>query len=147
METQLLSIGEVAAQSGFRPSALRYYEDEGLISSAARIGGRRHFDPAVLHRLAVIALCQESGFSVAEMKDFLSEPTSAAARRRWRSLAEQKVTELDQQIEKTKAARRLLEESLRCGCAQVEGCEMVASAGARRAAHRGNGSRRAARLG
>jgi DNA-binding transcriptional MerR regulator len=62
-----LDIGEVAQRSGLPPSTLRYYEEKGLIASHGRRGLRRLFDPAVLGRLALIALGQRAGFSLDEI--------------------------------------------------------------------------------
>lgn len=64
---KLLDIGEVADRSGVPPSALRYYERLGLISSVARHGLRRQFEPAVLLQLSVIALGRTAGFSLTEI--------------------------------------------------------------------------------
>ena len=66
-----LSIGDVAAASGLRPSALRYYEEAGLISPPGRRGGRRIYRPDVLSRLALVALAQEVGFTVREIATLL----------------------------------------------------------------------------
>lgn len=63
----LLDIGEVAARSGMQPSALRFYEEKGLILSSGRRGLRRLFPSSVLDRLAVIALGREAGFSLDEI--------------------------------------------------------------------------------
>jgi DNA-binding transcriptional MerR regulator len=62
-----LDIAEVAQQSGVSASALRYYEEKGLIVSVGRRGLRRLFDPEVLQRLALIALGQKAGFSLEEI--------------------------------------------------------------------------------
>jgi DNA-binding transcriptional MerR regulator len=62
-----LDISEVARKSGVPPSALRYYEEKGLIVSIGRRGLRRLFDPSVLERLALIALGRASGFSLDEI--------------------------------------------------------------------------------
>lgn len=64
---QTLDIGEVARRSGVSASALRYYEEKGLIASVGRSGLRRLFDAGVLERLALIALGQSAGFSLAEI--------------------------------------------------------------------------------
>lgn len=64
---QFLDIGEVAAQSGLRPSALRYYEDAGLIASAGRQGLRRQFPANVLLQLKLIAMGKAAGFSLEEI--------------------------------------------------------------------------------
>ena len=64
---QLLDIREVADRSGVPPSALRYYEEIGLIASAARHGLRRQFGPETLLQLALIALGRAAGFTLAEI--------------------------------------------------------------------------------
>jgi MerR family transcriptional regulator, redox-sensitive transcriptional activator SoxR len=127
----LLTIGEVARRSGLRPSALRYYEQVGLLRPAARVGGQRRYHPSVVAQLAVMALCQQTGFTLAELAELFQDPDSG--RDRWRALAERKLVELDEQISKVTTAKRLLEHAMRCGCRQLEGCELVAAAGARQA--------------
>lgn len=69
----LLDIGAVARASGFPASALRYYEEKGLIQSVGRQGLRRMFPPSVLDRLAFITLGQNAGFSLDEMVSILKE--------------------------------------------------------------------------
>lgn len=62
-----MDIAEVVARSGVAASALRYYEERGLIESVGRRGLRRQFDPEVLERLALISLGQAAGFSLDEI--------------------------------------------------------------------------------
>ncbi len=119
----MLSISEVAEQTGLRPSALRYYEEVGLISPAGRVSGRRHYDVSVLDRLGVVACAQEAGFTIAEVRELLAGDDDPPAR--WRALAERKLHEVDAIIEKAQATRRLLEESLRCNCIALEQCASV----------------------
>ena len=119
----MLSIGEVARRTGLRASALRYYEEAGLISPAARVGGRRHYEPSVLDRLGVIACAQEAGFTIAEVRELLAgegEPPE-----RWRALAERKLREVDGIIERALAMRRMLEECIRCDCVALDQCAKV----------------------
>jgi len=124
-----LDIGEVSATSGLRPSALRYYEEEGLIGSVGRESGRRQYEPSVLRRLEVIALCQEVGCTVAEIKGLLND---RAPLRRWRRLAEQKLVEVDGYIERAQATKALLEQVLACGCADPAGCGITHEVAMRR---------------
>lgn len=116
----MLSISEVAARTGLRPSALRYYEEAGLVTPAARVSGRRHYDDGVLDRLRVIACAQEAGFTIAEIGELLSGEDEPPAR--WRALAERKLLEVDALIHKAQAARRLLAASLRCNCVTLDQC-------------------------
>jgi MerR family transcriptional regulator, redox-sensitive transcriptional activator SoxR len=130
----VLSIGEVAAAAGVRPSALRYYEEVGLIAPRERRGGRRYYDPDVLSRLAFIALCQDAGFTIAEIATLLEGRLDA--RRRWRRLAEAKLDDIGRQMDQLREMRRLLEAALACGCGSVETCDLVdAAAHRRRALH------------
>ncbi|MDP8936798.1 MAG: MerR family transcriptional regulator [Actinomycetota bacterium] len=122
----MLSIGEVAERTGLRASALRYYEEAGLIEPAGRVSGRRHYDPAVLDRLQVIACAQDAGFTIAEVRELLGGTDEPPAR--WRALAERKLVEVDAVIQKAEATRRLLEESLRCNCVALEDCATVLGA-------------------
>lgn len=64
---KLLDIGEVAEATGLRVSALRYYEEKGLIEALGRKGLRRQYGPEVLQQLALIALGRQAGFSLDEI--------------------------------------------------------------------------------
>ena len=131
MTTQeLLSITEVGEATGLQSSALRYYEKAGLIRPEARLGGRRHYDRSVLHRLAVIGLLQEAGFTIGEIAQILEHRGRG---KRWRSLAEGKLQEIDAHLARVTAARELLHAALSCGCSGLESCEMVTG---RRGQHR-----------
>jgi MerR family redox-sensitive transcriptional activator SoxR len=127
----MMSISEVAAATGVRPSALRYYEDAGLISASARIGGRRHYDPAVVGRLGVIALCQDTGFTIAEIRAFLHGHAVDGAR--WHAFGAAKLAELDERIAQAGQMKRLLGQAMACDCDGPDGCGLVADAQRRRA--------------
>lgn len=64
---KLLDIGEVAEATGLRVSALRYYEEKGLIEALGRKGLRRQYGPEVLQQLALVALGRQAGFSLDEI--------------------------------------------------------------------------------
>jgi len=120
-----LDIGVIARQAGVRPSAIRYYERVGLLEPPPRVGGRRQYDPRVLHRLAVIGVAQQAGFTIAEIKTLLhgfAAETPAAAR--WRALAERKLPEVDALIARAHEMKRLIKESLQCGCLSLEECAL-----------------------
>lgn len=123
-----IGISEVAGATGLQSSALRYYEKAGLIAPAGRAGGRRQYDPSVLRRLAAVALLQEAGFTIAEVRDVL-----AAGNDSWRTLAQQKLAELDAHMARVVAARELLVSAIECDCSGLDTCELIA---ARRGRHR-----------
>lgn len=121
-----LSIGEVARRTGLRTSALRYYEDAGIIPPPRRVNGQRRYDAEVLTRIAVIRMAQEAGFTIEEVKTLISGfPSGTPASARWQSLAHQKLAEVDALIARAQAMRRVLEESLACGCLSLETCAAV----------------------
>jgi MerR family transcriptional regulator, redox-sensitive transcriptional activator SoxR len=133
---ELLTISAVAARSGHRPSALRYYEEIGLLKPALRLSRQRRYDPDAIHQLALIALYQDVGFTLEEIRALL--PHRGSVRQRWEALAYAKLKELDGIIQKTQAARRLLHETIRCHCTRLDGCTLVIAAGERRRVHRGS---------
>ncbi len=119
----MYSIGEVAKRAGLATSAIRYYESEGLIPRAARVGGRRVYDETIFERLGVIDLAKRSGFSVAEIKRLLrgiSRDTAPGPR--WRSLASAKLEELETRIEEAERMRDLLRVVMRCECPSFSDC-------------------------
>src|SRR5919199_6337832 len=69
---ELLTIGQVSARSGVAPSALRYYEDQGLIASTRTSGGARRYPRTVLRRLAFVRAAQNVGLSLAEIREALA---------------------------------------------------------------------------
>ena len=127
-EQDLIGISDVAHATGLQSSALRYYEKVGLIAPAGRAGGRRQYDPSVLHRLAAIALLQDAGFTLAEVRQALG-----AGSDNWRTLARQKLGELDAHMARVASAKELLVSALRCDCSELDTCELVST---RRVRHR-----------
>jgi DNA-binding transcriptional MerR regulator/plastocyanin len=119
----MLTIGAVASQARLRPSALRYYEQEGLVPPAQRRSGRRVYDPAVLDRLAVIEVAKRAGFTLHEIRVLLQGfgrrgPASA----RWRKLAAVKHAELEAQIAQAERMQQLLAMLTRCECPTLADC-------------------------
>jgi MerR family redox-sensitive transcriptional activator SoxR len=124
---ELLTIGEVAARAEVRTSALRYYEETGLLLPVTRVGGQRRYEPSALERLAVIRFCQELGFSLAEVGTLLTPPRGATQKERWRTLVDSKVTELDKVLAKTRAMKKVLLASRDCDCVDIEQCAALCS--------------------
>ena len=101
-------------------SALRYYEDAGLLPRADRKGARRE---AILQRLALIHLAKEAGFTVAEIRRLLSGfARKTPPGQRWRTLAEMKLEELDRRIEEAQRMKAVLQTVTRCHCPTLDDC-------------------------
>lgn len=106
-----LDIAEVALRSGVPASALRYYEERGLISSIGRRGLRRLFDPGVLERLALIAVGRAAGFSLEDLARMFGAGAQPAIDREMLSA---KADELDATIRKLGALRDGLRHAAAC---------------------------------
>ncbi len=124
-----MTMGEVAARTGLRASALRYYEKAGLLAAPARASGRRVFPPEVLHQLLIICFAKDAGFTLAEIRLLLHGfPQTTAASARWNKLARRKITELEHTIANARAMRRMLQSVMRCRCRKLEECAQVLAA-------------------
>jgi DNA-binding transcriptional MerR regulator len=106
-----MDIGEVSRTAGVSPSALRYYEERGLIESVGRIGLRRQFDPSVLQRLGVIALMRNAGFSLGEIAGMFAPDGEPRIDRVQLSA---KADELDDRIRELSAVRDGLRHAAAC---------------------------------
>jgi DNA-binding transcriptional MerR regulator len=106
-----LDIAEVARRSGVAASTLRFYEEKGLIASSGRRGLRRLFAPAVLERLALIALGRASGFSLDEIARMFAPDGQVRIDRR---MLTAKAEELDRTIGKLSAMRESLRHAAAC---------------------------------
>lgn len=123
-----LSIGEVARRAGIGASAIRYYEEVGLLSEPARVGGKRRYDEGVLRCLANIKGARRAGFTIEEMRAlFYGFPAEVSAQERWRTLAHRKLEEVDESILELRKARSLLEAALRRECGSLEECASLLS--------------------
>lgn len=107
-----MTIGELARRTGVSPSALRHYEELGLMPPARRASGQRRYDASAVERVGMILLLRDVGFSLGEMKK-LTAPRSQSPGA-WRELTRTKLTELDQRIARAQAARVALLHGLRC---------------------------------
>jgi DNA-binding transcriptional MerR regulator len=106
-----MDIGEVSRNTGVPPSALRYYEQRGLIESVGRHGLRRQFDPSVVQRLALIALWRRSGFSLDEIAGMFGTDGEPRIEREALSA---KADELDERIRELTALRDGLRHAAAC---------------------------------
>ncbi len=108
---KFLDIGEVAAASGVAPSALRYYEEVGLIASVSRHGLRRQFPPEVLLQLKLIAMGRSAGFSLDEIGGMFGRNGMPELPR---DVLHQKADDLDRQIQELSALRDTLRHVADC---------------------------------
>ena len=116
-----MTIGQVSTESGFAASAIRYYEQAGVLPRPIRTGGRRRYDPSILERLAVLERAKACGFSLAETRHlFYGFREGAPPSERWQTLARRKIGELDELERKIAAIKELLQRP--CACRDLAEC-------------------------
>jgi MerR family redox-sensitive transcriptional activator SoxR len=133
----LLSVSDVAARSGFAPSALRFYERSGLIAASRTAGNQRRFERSVLRRLAFIRAARNVGLTLDEVQQALSTLPGGRTptREDWARLSREWRGRLDDEIAGLVAMRDGLVSCIGCGCLSLKRCaisnpgDMVAVAG------------------
>ena len=121
-----LTIGAVAERAGLAVSAIRFYEDKGLVTSTRTAGGQRRFRRDVLRRLAFIQAAQRVGLSLEEIGEALATlPTDAGpSAQDWKRLSSSWRPVLDERIRLLEALRDQLEECIGCGCLSLDRCRL-----------------------
>ncbi len=124
--SESLTIGEVAARSGVATSALRFYEEEGLISSERTGGNQRRYPRAVLRRVAVIRAAQRIGVSLREIRTALDRLPSGRTpnKAEWAKLSRRWRDQLEERIEALERLKESLTGCIGCGCLSLRSCSL-----------------------
>jgi MerR family redox-sensitive transcriptional activator SoxR len=121
-------IGELETKAGVPASTIRYWERIGVLPKAARVSGQRRYGIEAVHYLAVLRLAKACGFRLEEMRRLLQGfHSSVPASRRWQELAQQKQIELNEQIARLVAMRKVVDRVLQCQCADLSACGRIAA--------------------
>ena len=138
---ELLTIGEVARRSGVASSALRFYEQRGLIASERAGSGHRRYRRSVLRRIAFVVFAQRVGLTLEEIGGELAKlpPDRAPTRRDWARLSNGWSSRIDQRIAELERLKAGLTECIGCGCLSLDRCQLANPGD--RAANRGPGPR------
>lgn len=136
-----LTIGEVAQRSGVATSALRFYEERGLIESDRTGAGHRRYPRPILRRIAFIVFAQRIGLSLEEIRAELSKLPAhrAPTRRDWAKLSATWSGRIDERIAELERLKAGLTECIGCGCLSLDRCKLANPGD--RAASRGAGAR------
>jgi MerR family redox-sensitive transcriptional activator SoxR len=125
---QLLTISETARRSGVAASALRYYEERGLITAAERDGAGHHrrYPRPVLRRIAFIVFAQRVGLSLEEIAAELAKlpPHGVPTRRDWSRLSAAWSGRIDERIAELERLKAGLTECIGCGCLSLDRCKL-----------------------
>jgi MerR family redox-sensitive transcriptional activator SoxR len=118
-----MKIGELSRRTGLNASAIRYYERMGLLVPPYRTGGQRRYPAEATFRVLLIRFAGDMGFTLAEVKIFLSGlRDDAPVGPRWTKLAHRKIKEAERTIERSLRLKSLFEHLLRCRCASLQVC-------------------------
>jgi MerR family transcriptional regulator, redox-sensitive transcriptional activator SoxR len=123
----LMSIGAVSERTGVAPSALRYYEKEGLLRSIRTDSGHRRYPQETLRRISFIRLAQQVGLSLGEIRSALASlpDERTPTPRDWERLAASWRPRLDEQIELLERMRDRLTACIGCGCLSLKVCGLM----------------------
>lgn len=123
----LLTIGEVARRSGVASSALRFYEELGLISATRADSGHRRYRRAVLRRIAFIVFAQRVGLSLDEIGAELAKLPNdrAPTRRDWERLSSGWTSRIEDKIAELARLKRGLSDCIGCGCLSLDRCRLA----------------------
>lgn len=123
---QHLTIGQVADRSGVPHTALRFYEDRGLIASERTSGNQRRYPRTILRRIAFIRSAQRVGLSLEEISEALSTlPTDhAPTKADWTRLSKKWHGELNARIDALQRLRDSLTGCIGCGCLSLRSCSL-----------------------
>ena len=127
MDHEPLAIGAVSERTGVAPSALRFYESEGLIHATRTASGQRRYHRDVLRRIAFIRVAQHMGLSLEEIRGSLASlPDERTPNQQdWERLAASWAPRLDAEIAMLERLRERLLGCIGCGCLSMRACRLV----------------------
>ena len=122
----LLTIGEVSGRSGVASSALRFYEERGLMTSDRSGSGHRRYPRPVLRRIAFIVFAQRIGLTLSEIGAELARlpPEQVPTRRDWSRLSSKWTSRIEERIAELERLKLGLTECIGCGCLSLDRCRL-----------------------
>jgi MerR family redox-sensitive transcriptional activator SoxR len=127
ISSNLLTIGQVAAEAGVRTSSIRYYESVGVLPEPERASGQRRYSRDVLDRLRFIDVAQRAGFSLEEVREILEASEQEQASGQLQALARAKLPDVEALIAQGQAMRAWLLAASDCTCPTVDACALFES--------------------
>jgi MerR family redox-sensitive transcriptional activator SoxR len=122
----MLTIGQVTDRTGLAVSAIRYYEDIGLVAPGRNAGGQRRFAPAAIRRLSFVMIAQDFGFTLPRIRAELDRLPSdrAPTRRDWTRISAMFRDDLNARIAAMERLRDTLDGCIGCGCLSLRACRL-----------------------
>lgn len=121
-----LTIGDLARRTGLSVSAIRFYEEKGLVHPVRSAGNQRRYLRADIRRLSFVMIAQKLGFTVAEICDELADlpKDRAPNQEEWRVSSTRFMAEIERRIASLERLRGRLEGCIGCGCLSLEKCAL-----------------------
>lgn len=121
-----LSIGQLSGRTGLSVSAIRFYEEKGLIAPERNAGGQRRFRRSDIRRLSFVMVAQQFGFSIRQIKERLHAlPDGRTPNKKdWTRIGASFRDDLDARIETLSRLRDLLDGCIGCGCLSLQSCKL-----------------------
>lgn len=124
--TRGLSIGQISARTGLAVSAIRFYEEKGLVTPGRNAGAQRRYHRADIRRLSFVMISQKLGFTLAEIRDLFAAlpdnrtPTKAD----WTRIGKVFARKIDARIDGLTSLRDRLDGCIGCGCLSLKSCAL-----------------------
>ena len=121
-----LSIGEIALRTGLSVSAIRFYEEKGLITPERNAGGQRRFLRSDIRRLSFVLIAQQFGFTIHQIRQQLNKLPQGRTptKRDWAVISKHFRKELDRKLATLEKLRDNLDGCIGCGCLSLEKCKL-----------------------
>jgi MerR family redox-sensitive transcriptional activator SoxR len=125
-EHRFITIGQLAARTGVAVSAIRYYEEKGLLQSLRTRGNQRRFLRSDIRRVSFILIAQKLGLALAEIEQQLARLPQGRAPTLsdWQQISRQMRFEIDQRIMLLTRTRNQLDQCIGCGCLSLQKCQL-----------------------
>ncbi|MEO1169020.1 MAG: redox-sensitive transcriptional activator SoxR [Pseudomonadota bacterium] len=125
-QTALLSIGDIAARTGIAVSAIRFYEEKGLVHPLRSAGGQRRFLRSDIRRLSFVLIAQQLGLSIGEIRDQLAKLPQGRnpTQRDWTRISKAIRGTIDARIAELERTRDRLDGCIGCGCLSLKKCQL-----------------------
>lgn len=125
-KNDVITIGQLAARTGVAVSALRFYEDKGLLQSVRTSGNQRRYRRGDIRRVSFIVIAQRLGLSLGEIEEQLASLPQGRAPTilDWRQISQRMRNQIDERIKLLTRTRSKLDECIGCGCLSLQKCEL-----------------------
>lgn len=122
-----MSVGELALRAGIAASAVRYYEDQGLIFARRTAGNQRRYHRAMLRRIAFIKASQAAGIPLAVIGEVFAElgTTESPSKQMWEAASQRWIHDIDERIALLTNMRDMIGSCVGCGCLSLRSCHLL----------------------